>query len=107
MANMRYARLGHYKIHAYVCGQGCTKLPDVDGIVNFEAVYTKRPDGCRYAVLGQWNVAKHDEVYAVIDLYAVEFKGLTKKIIMPPAKLVCEDLDQALMAAMMLYEGEA
>lgn len=107
MANMRYARLGHYKIHAYVCGAGCLKLPDVDGVVNFETVYTKRPDGCRYVVVGQWSVAKHGEIYEVVDLYAVSFKGLTKRIVMPSALLICEDLDAAIMAAMMLYEGEA
>lgn len=100
-------RPDRFKIHAYVCGTGCLKFPDVEGTLTFEMIYVKRPDACRYVVVSQWDIAEHTERIAVFDLYAVHFKGKTKRIIMPKPKLTCWDLDQAIAATMLLYEGEA
>lgn len=40
----------HYKLSCYVCGPACTKPSPFEGWVTFEQIFTKRPDGCRFAV---------------------------------------------------------
>jgi hypothetical protein len=107
MAPIIRSYIGRYTIHAYVCSGGCTRIPDVQGTVPFEQIYTKRPDSCRYAVVGTWSMEKHAEVYAVLDLYEARTKGKTMRVVEPPPRMICEDLDQAIAATMLLYEGES
>lgn len=98
-------RTGHYTLYAFVCGQGCVARSDVDGTISFKAIINKRPSECRYAVVGEWDVVSHEERIIVWDLFDTKMRGATK--LLPPKPLrIYNDVDQAIMATMLLYEND-
>jgi hypothetical protein len=100
---MATARRGRFKLHAYVGANGAT-APDVDGTITFETVFIKRPEDCRYAVVGEWDVAQHFERIIVWDLLKTMQKPSGK--IMPARVMTCGDVDQAIMATLMMQRGD-
>jgi len=97
-----------YQLYAYVCGNGCAQKPDVDGTVTFMAVFLKRPRECRYAVVGAWDVDQHRERILVWDLDDTRMRRHGGTRVYPPPTLhEYDDVDQAIMATMMLYGGES
>lgn len=98
------ARNGQFKLHAYIGANGVT-TPDVDGTVSFETVFIKRPEDCRYAVIGKWDVAEHCEQVLVWDLIRTMQKP-SGKLIVPMPVMICGDVDQAIMATLMMQRGE-
>lgn len=94
----------HVKLYAYVCGNGCIRTPDVDGTVTFMQVFLKRPAECRYAVVGAWNLNTGQERFIVWDLFDTRQKRSGGTRVYPPPSLkIYDDVDQAIMATMMLY----
>jgi hypothetical protein len=98
-------RQGHFKLYAYVCGTACVEKPDVDGTVTFLMVFMKRPQHCRYAVVGEWDVATHSERILVFDMFEAKIRGAAT-LITPEPKAVFDDVDQAIMATMLMYEQD-
>lgn len=99
------ARRGQYKLYAYICGAACVQTPDVEGTVSFSMVFVKRPSGCRYAVVGEWDVVTHSERIIVWDLDDALIRGNTQ-LIPPRRSKTYTDVDQAIMATMMLYRSD-
>jgi hypothetical protein len=62
-----------------------------------------RPDDCRYAVAGSWDIAKHRENVLVWDLYNVNI-GRGGKLLTPAPVRVLSDVDAAIMANTILYD---
>lgn len=93
-----------YTLYAYVCGGACVKRSDVDGTVSFMQVFMKRPSECRYAVVGMWDVATHGEVILVWDLFETMQKQRSGKLVAPQPLMVCDDVDQAIMATLILFD---
>lgn len=102
---MATRRRGQYKLYAYVGPNGST-TPDVDGTVTFETVFIKRPDECRYAIVGLWDVAQHFEKILVWDLIKTLQSQSSGKLFVPKPIITCGDVDQAVMATLMLYEND-
>lgn len=91
---------GRYKLHAYV-GTNGVATPDVDGTISFDMVFVKRPEDCRYAVVGKWDVTQHCEQIMVWDLLNT-LQRPTGKLIEPRPVITYSDVDQAIMATLML-----
>jgi hypothetical protein len=98
-------RQGHYRLYAYVCGAGCVQHADVDGTVTFMQVFMKRPATCRYAIVGKWDPERNGEIFVVWDLDATLLDAAAR-IHPPEAVKVYDDIDQAIMATLMLYEND-
>lgn len=97
-------RPGRYQLHAYVCGSACVRASDVDGTVTFMQVFLKRPTGCRYAIVSEWDVADSCERVLVWDLDDTRMRTGGSRVYPPPPMRVFDDVDQAIMATVMLYE---
>lgn len=95
-----------YRLHAYVCGNACVKNVDNMGTVSFTHVFTNRPYDCRYAVVSQWNVAKHATDVLVWDLYETTEKLSSGKLVPPQPVNVFDDVDAAIMATSMTYKDD-
>lgn len=93
-----------YRIHAYVCGQACVRLMENMGTVDFVWLFMNRPNDCRYAVVSQWNVARHAEDFLVFDMYEAQESLKSGKLVAPPPLRTEVDADTAIMATAMLYE---
>lgn len=93
-----------YTLYAYVCNGACVRRSDVDGTVAFEAVFVKRPQDCRYAIVGLWDVVSHGERILVWDLFETLQKARSGKLIEPKPLMQCDDVDQAIMATLMLFD---
>lgn len=96
---------GQYKLLAYVCGRSCVVRPDNIGTVDYTRVFIQRPDGCRYAVVEVWNIAKHAGEVLVFDLYQTIDPG-NSRLVAPEPIRTCDDVDTAIMATAMLYEDD-
>jgi hypothetical protein len=68
-------------------------------------IWMKRPQHCRYAIVGEWDVATHCERILVFDMYDTKIRG-TVTLVPPKPRMICNDVDQAIMATMMLYEQD-
>lgn len=97
-----------YRLHAYVCGEGCVKWSDQISTVSYDWIYMNRPAECRYAVAGQWSVPKHGEEVVVWDLFDTQQRMVRGHLTLIPPKPMFEvdDLDAAIMATNMLYAGD-
>lgn len=101
-----YPMGGRYTLYAYVCGAGCVVHADVEGTLSFMQVFMKRPAECRYAIVGAWDVAKQQHRIFVWDMHDTRSKRTGSHKIYPPPKPLryFTDVDQAIMATLMLYE---
>lgn len=101
---MATVRRGQYKLHAYIGPNGAA-TPDVEGTVSFEMVFIKRPEDCRYAVVGVWDLPTCSEKIHVWDLIVTRQRP-SGKLIVPNPVMICDDVDQAIMATLMTQRGE-
>lgn len=106
MAAINRSRVGRYVLYAYVCGAGCVQMADVEGTVTFTQIFMKRPSECRYAVVGYWDVVEHKERVLVWDMFDSRINTTGSKVFPPLPVRVCDDVDQAIMATLMLYDQE-
>lgn len=102
-----YPTGNRYHLHAYVCGGACVRRVDTSDppTCTFRQVFTNRPDGCRYAVVSQWDMMGNKSRYLVFDLFRTnaKFSNDAAAIIPPKPRLVHDDLDAAIMGTVMLY----
>lgn len=92
------AQDSRYHLRAYVCGHGCVQWQEDLGSATFAAIYSRRPNDCRYAVAE----SARDHVI-VWDLYNVLLDGQGALITPDPVR-VCDTVDSAVMATMLLYD---
>lgn len=94
-----------FKLLAYVCGSSCVVYPDNIGTVTYTRIFLQRPNNCRYAIVGLYSIADHDDEVLVFDLYETMQRGDTELVAPTPVK-TCNDLDGAIMATAMLYRED-
>jgi allophanate hydrolase subunit 2 len=94
---------GRYTLHAYVCAQGCVKWRESMGSVSFDYIYVNRPNDCRYAVAGEYDVKAQGERVLVWDLYNVS-KNARGQLVTPMPVRVHVDVNSAVMATSILYD---
>lgn len=97
-----------FHLHAYVCSGVCVHRMSTDDshpTRNFTQVFVKRPNKCRYAVVGQWT-SQQRQVFLVFDLFKVDKvpKLGGDELITPEPVLTHDDLDAAIMGTVLLYE---
>lgn len=100
----KYTARDRYTLYAYVCGSACVRRPDVDGTISFLMIFMKRPPECRYAVVGEWDVAQHKERIFVWDMEDVRQRPRNLRVYPPAPLREFDDVDQAIMATLMMYE---
>jgi hypothetical protein len=88
----------HYKVHAYICGQGRIHEPGFEGWALFGDIFQQRPDGCRYGV-----VEATDHQFEVWDFFADDLvRGEFRNI--PPIPIYTGAyLDGLIMKVLALY----
>lgn len=94
---------GPYRLHAFIQHGNVIRYEPMGG-VSFTHIYQSRPNDARYAVAGHYSVALHDRTYLVWDLYGVLKDPVDHKLLEPKPVLKHDDLDAAIMAAVLLYE---
>lgn len=93
-----------YRIHAYVCdGGSCVREVNTLGTVPYDKVFEHLPDGCRYAVVSHYSLAKRASVYALLDLWDTLVQEGTGRLLPPKPILVTDCVDVAIMHATLLY----
>ena len=94
---------GPYRLHAFIQHGNVIRYEPMGG-VSFTHIYQSRPNEARYAVAGHYSAELHDRTYLVWDLYGVLRDPLSSLVAEPEPVLKHDDLDAAIMAAVLLYE---
>lgn len=94
----------HYRLHAYVCdGGACVREVDDLGSTTFAKVFQRLPDGCRYAVVSQYDVKRMSPMFSLLDLWETHEIMRTLTLVPPKPLVVSESLDVAIMHGTLLY----
>jgi hypothetical protein len=101
MAGVDY---GPYMLRAYVRHGQVLRFEEKLGRMTFTRIYQNRPNEARYAIAGHYSVVTHADEFLVWDLFEVK-KDPDNQIVEPRLRLRHDDLDAAIMAAVLLYEG--
>jgi hypothetical protein len=95
-----------YRIHAYVRAGDVVRRHSVTSQVTFKWVYQNRPDGCRYAVISDWDNDAHARRYGVLDLFNVLKDPDTNELTPPEPRWRSDSCSAAIMTTVLLY-GDA
>lgn len=110
----------HYHLSCYVCGRACAHPSPFEGWATFATIFSRRPDGCRFAIAKQivlksvgTGVASTvqslpDDTWVCWDLLddgLIDRSSRASAMLHPPLPMWTSAVEEALiMKAMMLYD---